>query len=87
LQIIFTSKPNLHTAVIAAYATASAEGKHVIETVVEETDPSFLTRLKKRTSLIRELERCPKKGRTIGSRTRILTGHSGARYAPWQRRC
>jgi hypothetical protein len=42
LQIIF----NLRPAVIAAYATASAEGKHVIETVVEETDPSFLTRLK-----------------------------------------
>ena len=46
LQIILTSKPNLRPAVLAAYATASAEGKHVIESVVEETDPSFLTRLK-----------------------------------------
>jgi hypothetical protein len=46
LQIIFASRPNLRPAVIAAYATASAEGKHVIESVVEETDPSFLTRLK-----------------------------------------
>ena len=46
LQIIFASRPNLRPAVIAAYATASAEGKHVIESVVEETDSSFLTRLK-----------------------------------------
>jgi len=46
LQIILTSKPHLRPAVLAAYATASAEGKHVIESVVEETDPSFLTRLK-----------------------------------------
>jgi hypothetical protein len=46
LQIIFASRPHLRPAVIAAYATASAEGKHVIESVVEETDPSFLMRLK-----------------------------------------
>ena len=46
LQIILTGKPNLRPAVLAAYATASAEGKHVIESVVYETDPSFLTRLK-----------------------------------------
>jgi len=35
-----------HCAVVAAYTTASAEGEHAIESVVEETDPSFLTRLK-----------------------------------------
>jgi len=46
LQMIVASKPELRPAVAAAYATASAEGKHVIERVVEETDPSFLTRLK-----------------------------------------
>jgi hypothetical protein len=46
LQIIFASRPNLRPAVLSAYATASAEGKYVIESVVEATDPSFLTRLK-----------------------------------------
>ena len=52
LQIILTSKPHLRPAVLAAYATASAEGKHLIESVVEETDPSFLIAAKKRLSLI-----------------------------------
>jgi hypothetical protein len=46
LQTILASKPHLRPAVIAAYATASAEGKRLIESVVGETDPSFLTRLK-----------------------------------------
>ena len=46
LQMIVASKPELRPAVAAAYTTASAEGKHVIESVVEETDPSLLTRLK-----------------------------------------
>jgi pyrroline-5-carboxylate reductase len=46
LQIILAIKPYLRPAVLAAYATASAEGQHVIESVVGETDPSFLTRLK-----------------------------------------
>jgi hypothetical protein len=36
-------------AVIAAYATASAEGKHLIESVVQETDPAFLVQLLKET--------------------------------------
>jgi hypothetical protein len=49
LQIIFTSKPNLRSAVVAAYATASAEGKHLIESVVRETDPAFLMQLQKKT--------------------------------------
>jgi hypothetical protein len=47
LQMIVASKPELRPAVVAAYATASAEGKHIIESVLEEADPSFLTRLKK----------------------------------------
>jgi hypothetical protein len=46
LQIILTSRPNLRPVITAAYATASDEGKHVVESVVEATDPSFLTRLK-----------------------------------------
>ena len=46
LQTILASKPTLRPAIIAAYATASAEAKHVIKRVVEETDPAFLTRLK-----------------------------------------
>ena len=45
LQTILARKPNLHPAVVAAYATASAEGKHLIESVVQETDPSFLMQL------------------------------------------
>ncbi len=49
LQIIFANKPNLRPAVIAAYATASAEGKHLIESVVQETDPAFLMQLQKKT--------------------------------------
>jgi hypothetical protein len=48
LQFIFASKPNLRPAVIAAYATASAEGKHLIESVIQEADPAFLMRLKKK---------------------------------------
>jgi hypothetical protein len=47
LQAILTRRPELRPAVIAAYATASAEGRHLIESVIEEADPSFLTRLKK----------------------------------------
>ena len=45
LQIIFASKPEMRPAVIAAYATASPEGKHLIESVAQEADPSFLIRL------------------------------------------
>jgi len=48
LQFIFASKPNLRPAVIAAYATASAEGKHLIESVIKEADPAFLMRLQKK---------------------------------------
>jgi hypothetical protein len=48
LQIILASKPNQRPAVIAAYATASAEGKHLIESVAQEADPSFLIRLQKK---------------------------------------
>jgi len=48
LQTILARKPNLHPAVVAAYATASAEGKHLIESVVQETDPSFLMQLQKK---------------------------------------
>ena len=47
LQIIFARKPNLRPAVIAAYATASAEGKQLIESVIQEVDPGFLMRLRK----------------------------------------
>ena len=47
LQIILASKPNLRPAVLAAYATASAEGKHLIESVVQEADPSFLMQLQR----------------------------------------
>jgi hypothetical protein len=49
LQTILARKPNLHPAVVAAYATASAEGKHLIESVIQETDPSFLMELQKKT--------------------------------------
>ena len=49
LQTILASKPNLRPAVVAAYATASAEGKHLIESVVQEADPSFLMQLQKKT--------------------------------------
>jgi hypothetical protein len=45
LQIIFASKPEMRPAVIAAYATASPEGKHLIESVVQETDPAFRRKL------------------------------------------
>ena len=48
LQTILARKPNLRPAVVAAYATASAEGKHLIESVVQETDPSFLMQLQKK---------------------------------------
>jgi hypothetical protein len=46
LQMILTSKPHLRPAVLAAYATASAEGKRLIESAVEQMDPSFLAWLK-----------------------------------------
>ena len=49
LQIILASKPNLRPAVLAAYATASVEGKHLIESVAQETDPAFLMQLQKKT--------------------------------------
>ena len=48
LQIIFASNPEMRPAVIAAYATASPEGKHLIESVAQEADPSFLVRLQKK---------------------------------------
>ena len=48
LQIIFASEPNLRPAVIAAYATASADGKQLIESVIKEADPAFLMRLQKK---------------------------------------
>jgi hypothetical protein len=48
LQIILASKPNQRPAVVAAYATASPEGKHLIESVTQEADPSFLIRLQKK---------------------------------------
>ena len=48
LQIILASKPNQQPAVVAAYATASPEGKHLIESVAQEADPSFLIRLQKK---------------------------------------
>jgi hypothetical protein len=47
LQMIFAGRPELRPAVIAAYATASIEGKHLIESVVEQADPSFLASLQK----------------------------------------
>jgi hypothetical protein len=47
LQIIFASKPNLRPAVVAAYSTASAEGKYLIESVIQEADPAFLMQLQK----------------------------------------
>jgi hypothetical protein len=49
LQTILASKPNLRPTVVAAYATASAEGKQLIESVVQETDPAFLVQLNKKT--------------------------------------
>lgn len=48
LQMILASKPNQRPAVVAAYATASPEGKHLIESVAQEADPSFLIRLQKK---------------------------------------
>ena len=48
LQTILANKPNLRPAVLAAYATASAEGKHLIESVVQETDPAFRMQLPKK---------------------------------------
>lgn len=47
LQMIFAGKPKLRPAVTAAYATASLEGRHLIESVVEQADPSFLASLQK----------------------------------------
>jgi hypothetical protein len=44
LQVIFASRPQLRSAVVAAYATASAEGKHLIESTVRQVDPAFLMR-------------------------------------------
>jgi len=49
LQIILARKPEMRPAVLAAYATASAEGKHLIESVAQEADPSFLMQLQKKT--------------------------------------
>ena len=49
LQMIFAGQPELRPAVIAAYATASIEGKHLIESVAEQADPSFLASLQKQT--------------------------------------
>ena len=48
LQIILARKPEMRPAVLVAYATASAEGKHHIESIVQEADPSFLIRLQKK---------------------------------------
>jgi len=48
LQIILASKPNQRPAVVAAYAKASPEGKHLIESVAQEADPSFLIRLQEK---------------------------------------
>lgn len=47
LQVIFASRPQLRPAVVAVYATASAEGKHLIESTVQQADPAFLMRLQK----------------------------------------
>lgn len=47
LRMIFAGKPGLRPAVIAAYATASAEGKRLVESVVRDADPSFLASLQK----------------------------------------
>jgi len=49
LQIILARKPEMRPAVLVAYATASAEGKHLIESIVQEADPSFLMQLQKKT--------------------------------------
>jgi len=47
LQMIFANKPELRPVVLAAYATASTEGKRLIESIIQQTDPSFLMRLQK----------------------------------------
>lgn len=49
LRMIFAGKPELQSAVIAAYATASPEGKRFVESVVKEAAPSFLASLQKQT--------------------------------------
>jgi len=49
LQIILASKPEMRPTVLAAYATASAEGKHLIESVAQQADPSFQMQLQKKT--------------------------------------
>jgi hypothetical protein len=45
LRMILAGKPELRPAIIAAYATASAEGRRLVESVVQEADPSFLASL------------------------------------------
>jgi len=47
LRMIFAGKPELRQAVIAAYATASAEGRRLVERIAQEVDPSFLASLRK----------------------------------------
>jgi hypothetical protein len=49
LQMIFANKPELRPAVLAAYATASTEGRDLIRSLVQETDPAFLMQLQKKT--------------------------------------
>jgi hypothetical protein len=49
LRMIFSGKPDLRPAVIAAYATASAEGRRHVERIIREVEPSFLASLPKQS--------------------------------------
>jgi hypothetical protein len=49
LRMIFAGKPDLRPAVIAAYATASAEGRQLVERITREVEPSFLASLPKQS--------------------------------------
>jgi hypothetical protein len=47
LRTILGRKPELRPTIVQAYALASAEGRQLIERVTQETDPSFITSLRK----------------------------------------
>jgi hypothetical protein len=47
LRMIFAGKPEQRSAVVAAYTTASTEGRRLIERIIREVDPSFLASLPK----------------------------------------
>jgi len=47
LRMILTAQPEMRPAIVTAYAKASADGRHLVESIAQEVDASFLSSLKK----------------------------------------